>query len=196
MALTPSDAQTVLRDQLKVALRDIKQLFDDNLVDETEYKDLKANELAKYKEKLAALVPGEQPRTPHMASPYAISFNKREIHTPTATPTPTRGQLPPRSAQLHSATKSEPRRIPSLHPGESTPRRSVVPRSASTSCHTTPTANHGETPIHLDLNTALRLATPPIFRRRAVRRRRITVPMSEVAALSRFLAPPSVPKSS
>jgi hypothetical protein len=53
--------QPELRDALKVALQDAKALFDDGLLDEQEYVDLKQLELRKYKDALASLSTGEQP---------------------------------------------------------------------------------------------------------------------------------------
>lgn len=53
----------VLREKLKVALRDAKRLFDENLIDENELKDLKAHELCKYKAQLNALTPTSTPQS-------------------------------------------------------------------------------------------------------------------------------------
>jgi hypothetical protein len=70
--------QTELREALKVALQDAKALFDDGLLDEHEYVDLKQLELRKYKDALASLsgveqsdlsTPPRQPRPP--AEPQA-----------------------------------------------------------------------------------------------------------------------------
>lgn len=189
-----SDAQTVLREQLKVALRDAKQLFDDNLLDETEYKDLKANELSKYKEKLAALVPGEGSTTPTMSSPFTVPRGTRISLTPMTTPTTAGGSLPPRVKHLHSATKSEPSFTPSPHPNAATPR-SLTPRTATPLKKSGGKAQH-EFEACMDPIHALRLSTPPIFRRRAVRKRRITVPSAEIASLNRIREPTMSPKPS
>lgn len=187
------DAQTVLREKLKVALRDIKQLFDDNLVDEVEYKDLKANELSKYKEKLAALAPGEGSTTPTVSSPFPVPRNKASLHTPMATPTPTRGGLPPRLTYPPSVTKSEPTCSPMPKMNAGTPQRSTP--HTDTPLRTPASARHHHR-IYLDPIHAIRLSTPPIFRRRPVQKRRIVVPSSEIASLSQFRGPPVTPKQS
>jgi hypothetical protein len=66
--------QPELRDALKVALQDAKALFDDGLLDEQEYVDLKQLELRKYKDALASLSTAEQPgfsTPPRLAEPPA-----------------------------------------------------------------------------------------------------------------------------
>lgn len=59
MAGSASDARNILRDKLKIALQDVRKLYDEGLLDENEFKDLKTNELLKYKEQLSVLVAAE-----------------------------------------------------------------------------------------------------------------------------------------
>jgi hypothetical protein len=51
----PQTSQAQLREELSKALKDAKSMFDDGLVDEKEYGDLKQHELAKYKAAVATL---------------------------------------------------------------------------------------------------------------------------------------------
>lgn len=81
---TEAEAERLLRDELKVALQDAKDLFDTDLLDEREFKDLKAHEIRKYKDKLALL-------SPPASSPAT-----------TASPTPVRTpEQPPRPPPVH-----------------------------------------------------------------------------------------------
>lgn len=163
-----SDAESVLREKLKVALQDARQLFDDGLVDEKEFKDLKTHELTKYKEQLAAITATTTLTRPIESTPPAKTrTSKSEDITPMSTPLTTR---------LHGA---QLRHTPSDdHPGISS-----TPPSQQQS---TPRKRSADDLVYLPVNTFKRLATPPIFRRRAVKKRRVPVPSAELEALTRL----------
>lgn len=71
--------ESILREKLKTALRDAKRLFDENLIDENELKDLKAHELFKYKTQQSALT--STPLTSPVA-PCSVLADDEEQATP------------------------------------------------------------------------------------------------------------------
>lgn len=189
------DAQTALRNKLKVALQYAKQLFDDGLVDVSEFRDLKATELTKYKEQLANLAASPksahapQKETPPKAPPSRQSIL---LAAPPKTPPPhktLRITSPPTSRRLCSSSNPPPGGATVLA-SPRTPDKS--PQSGAKGVGVGSTSAVARTPlrdpVYLDVHTYCRLTTPPIFRRRT-RKRRIVVPSAELRALNSARTP-------
>lgn len=157
-----SDAESLLRENLKVALQDARNLYDDGLLDEKEFKDLKAHELGKYKEQLTAV-------TAKCISRAAESM----------------------PAEPPSAKKMVPVTTPIRTPMTSRLRvEALRPSPASTGSPTSPPTVLGdrqkrgkEEVVYVDASTYKRLTTPPIFRRRSKNKRKIVLPCGELQAL-------------
>ncbi|PXF49520.1 hypothetical protein BWQ96_00590 [Gracilariopsis chorda] len=95
--MSTADAQQQLREKLKVALQDARKLYDDGLLDENEFKDLKAHELEKYKEQLAAITAPSKPLNSHQTppppsattptrTPLNVRFRKQALASPASAP--------------------------------------------------------------------------------------------------------------
>lgn len=153
-----SDAESVLREKLKVALQDARNLFDEGLVDEKEFKDLKAHELHKYKEQLAAITVTSVTHPADTASPE--TGHNSTVSTPVSTPLKASGRKDPwrSSANLTASPIS-----PTSHVTKSYKKESNI--------------------LLVDKDTYNRLTTPPIFRRRSRNKRKIVLPCAELKAL-------------
>lgn len=153
-----TDAESVLRDKLKVALQDARRLYDDGLLDDTEFKDLKAHELSKYKEQLAVLT----------ASAISRAIEK----TPPEKPREKLANVTPICTPLNERLRQE-----ALRPS---PNSAPVPSSPQTMPRL---KRPEEDTIYVDSSVYRRLTTPPIFRRRQSKPRKIVIPCSELKAL-------------
>lgn len=151
-----TDAEGALRENLKVALQHAKQLYDDGLVDEREFKDLKAHELSKYKEHLGALTASVISRTVERTPPDTKRIKSDDV-TPISSPMNTR--------MCPDASRTSPPSAPS----SASPRRR--PKSKDDQL------------IYVDSNTLKRLTTPPIFRRRSAKKRKIVIPRGQLQGL-------------
>lgn len=157
-----SDAESLLREKLKVALQDARNLYDDGLLDEKEFKDLKSHELGKYKEQLAAVI---------------AKCISRAVESEPVGP--------------HSPKKMMPVTTPIRTPMTSRVRvEALRPSPASTGSPTSPSTVLGERQkrgkeevVYVDASTYKRLTTPPIFRRRSKNKRKIVLPSGELQAL-------------
>lgn len=166
--MSSATAESALRDKLKVALQATRRLFDDGLVDENEFKDLKAHELRKYKEQLAAVtsapLPSSDDCTPRRAD---LRPAPGEMRTPCAD----------RSARGHLLSDG-------WHSGMKRPREEDTPPLARSAPG--PRGVSEKDLVYVDPEVFRRLTTPPIFRRRrAAGMRRIVLPIrsAELAAL-------------
>lgn len=152
----PPDTQAQLREELSKALKDAKFMFDDGLIDQKEYGDLKSHELAKYKAAVAAL-----PTTPapSRARTAPRSTAKSKAGQPSARTQATaiqdgnfpaepeaQGQESPPPAQAMTPERGDASQVPQL------------PLS-----------------VEVDPDTYERLRTPPIFRRRSLAAKRTVV---------------------
>lgn len=158
----PSDEAVILRDKLKVALQDARRLYDEELIDGNEFKDLKANELDKYKEQLAALTTTSISRAAEGSQPDPPSTEKLISMT-----TPVRNPMTGRV------------RVEALRPS---PTSSNSPPSPPTVLGDRLKRGKDEV-VYVDANTFNRLTTPPIFRRRSRNKRKIVLPSAELQAL-------------
>ncbi|CAN8066599.1 unnamed protein product [Agarophyton chilense] len=150
-----ADAAQKLRETLKLALQDARKLYDGGLIDENEFKALKDLELTKYKQELTAI-----PDT----SAAAISSSPVTKTTRLAPLTPVRTPL---TTRLNHSVRQSPASAPSYL----SPPTQIKPRFSK------------EEVLVVDSGTFQRLTTPPIFRRRRSRKRRIIVPSEELNKL-------------
>lgn len=152
-----------LREALKVALQDAKAMFDDGLLNDEEYKDLKSHELSKYKSALSNIDDAgpreaQAPPSSHAEGTHAQAKHDvallRECEDP---------------AKASSAFASTPRE-PVEAPDDGEPAGRDNPRSQSAA---------GEREGHAvdDSEAGLydRLHMPPIFRRKSMSSRRTIV---------------------
>lgn len=163
--------QAQLREELYKALEDAKSMFNEGLVDEKEYGDLKSHELVKYKTAVAALSSAPVAHTPHPA--------KQQPDAPRPVSQP---GTPPAQVVKTDTNPAPKRSAPVLSP--SLPRRQR-PRPSSP-------PNEPEGPVQEDEKVAdegislpdkvsvdpdmyERLRTPPIFRRKGAALRRTVV---------------------
>lgn len=158
----PSDEAVILRDKLKVALQDARRLYDEELIDGNEFKDLKANELDKYKEQLAALTTTSISRAAEGSQPDPPNTEKL-ISMSTPVRNPMTGRV----------------RVEALRPS---PSLSNSPPSPPTVLGDRLKRGKDEV-VYVDANTFKRLTTPPIFRRRSRNKRKIVLPSAELQAL-------------
>lgn len=161
-----SDEAVVLREKLKIALQDARNLFDDGLLDSKEFKDLKAHELDKYKEDLAALTASSTSRAAEGTQPDLQSAEKMAAMT-----TPVRNPLTGRV------------RVEALRPS---PSSSNSPTSPPTAMGDRSKRGKDEV-VYVDAITYNRLTTPPIFRRRSRNKKKIVLPCAELQALQGLL---------
>lgn len=148
----PSTTQAELRDALRIALQDAKACFDDGLVDEQEYADLKSHELRKYKAALESLndIPVCQVVQSTQASAQQPRISPDKYSSPDA----------------HVASE-EPKTSPhSADASEYLPSACVVSDARHYSLSDI---------VSVDPDTYERLRTPPIFRRRSATARRTVV---------------------
>lgn len=154
-----SDAASELREKLKVALQDARNLFDDGLIDEKEFKDLKAHEISKYKEQLSGITPTPVSRTPDNGSPK---------------PNPNSASTTPLSTPLKSTvSRDDWRPVPTLAASPASPTALALSRQK----------RQQNNVLLVDKETYDRLTTPPIFRRRSRNKRKIVLPCAELQAL-------------
>ena len=164
-AVTASSPETALREKLKVALQDAKRLFDDDLIDEDELKDLKAHEICKYKKKLDSLATATTTTATTVAlSPAATSTETPRPITPIVPSLPPLTHRTPPFASIHRYRADEEAHAPFSAPPAIRKRR----RSDAT--------------IYVEPEIYQRLTTPPIFRRRPRAKRRIVVRTADLAA--------------
>lgn len=157
-----TDAERVLRDKLKVALQDAKNLFDDDLLDEKEFKDLKAHEIGKYKEQLAALTANLNP-SPSPTNTASPQSDRQRAVNGTSLRTPDKARLRQPLSRPFTTSLGTP---PSITRPQSSRKK-----------------GQKEEVLYLDANAYNRLATPPIFRRRSNNKRKIRLPCAELKAL-------------
>lgn len=160
-----SDAEAILREKLRVALQDAKNLYDEGLLDEKEFKDLKAHELGKYKEQLAALTTSDQPSRP--AERTTPPSERKQPAPNGAAGTPLR--TPVNIRMRHEASRPSPGSVETPPSVPHTPSERIRPNK--------------EDILVLDANTYARLTTPPIFRRRSRNKKKIRIPCAELKAL-------------
>ncbi len=160
-----SSPETALREKLKIALQDAKRLFDDNLIDEDELKDLKAHEICKYKRKLDSLATA----TTTTATTVALS----PAATSTDTPRPITPIVPSLPPLVH---RTPPFASIRRYRGEDEP---PAPFSAPPAIRK---RRRGDPTIYVEPEIYQRLTTPPIFRRRPRAKRRIVVRTADLAA--------------
>lgn len=154
-----SDAESLLREKLKVALKDARNLFDEALIDEKEFKDLKHHELRKYKEHLAAITSTSIARPVEAATPEAA--HNSTASTPLCTPL--KGSI---RKELWKSSAN------------------VTASPISPTAHALKSHKHENNNVLLvDKDTYNRLTTPPIFRRRSRNKRKIILPCAELQAL-------------
>eukprot|EP00177_Eucheuma_denticulatum_P002859 GFKZ01005129.1.p1 GENE.GFKZ01005129.1~~GFKZ01005129.1.p1 ORF type:complete len:169 (+),score=21.57 GFKZ01005129.1:279-785(+) len=154
-----TDAASELRDKLKVALQDARNLFDDGLIDEREFKDLKAHEISKYKEQLSSIPPTSISRIPDTGSPQ---------HNPNSASTT------PLSTPLKSSVNRDDwRPSTTLAASPASPTGLALSRQK----------RQQNNVLLVDKETYDRLTTPPIFRRRSRNKRKIVLPCAELQAL-------------
>lgn len=157
-----SDAESLLREKLKVALQDARNLYDDGLLDEKEFKDLKAHELGKYKEQLAAVTAKSISRAVE-GSQSEPSSAKKMFPITTPIRTPITGRVRVEALRPSPASTGSPSSPPTVL-GDRT--------------------KHGKDDVvYVDASTYKRLTTPPIFRRRSRNKRKIVLPCGELQAL-------------
>lgn len=169
MTGSTSDAQTVLREKLKIALQDVRKLYDDGLVDENEFKDLKAHELSKYKEQLTSLISVEgstaMETTPTSTPAAAISTTAGvnstaatagAITTAATAAAPVQGsELQLLKAELALTTPGKPS-LPPTQRG-TTPPLVMVPTSHIATGSTTPVVTGVVTPMSTPRPTKMRV---------------------------------------
>jgi hypothetical protein len=182
-------AAGALRDQLKVALTDAKCMFDEGLVDQHEYGELKAHELRKYKHALASLnaVAGSDaaPRTPPPRGPHQHRDNHSDVPSGrpgrhgSSTLTTSEAALAVANAwgSGDATVLSTPDRCPALPRNQ----RYDEPETGSASAAAAAVSAVASAQL-LDSDSILgdpdvyeRLRTPPIFRRRSATARRTVV---------------------
>lgn len=152
-----TDRETILREKLKVALQDAKKLYDDGLLDENEFKQLKTHELTKYKEELSIITSNMAKKVSSASTPIPPSIT------------------PPNPKSQFSRKDLTPLGTP-MRPSPMRPMQIFI------SPHAAKKAN-ADSVVVVDPNTYKRLTTPPIFRRRAPKKRKIVLPSAQLKAL-------------
>lgn len=164
--------QAQLREELSKALQDAKSMFNEGLVDENEYGDLKSHELKKYKTAVAALssappAPAPEPPSQQVPPPRSIPLPRtppRQVVRMDRNPTLKR-PAPVISTALPRHQKPRPS-SPARRPEEPVQEKEQVPDEAISLPEK----------VSVDPDMYERLRTPPIFRRKgAALRRRVVV---------------------
>lgn len=163
--------QAQLREELYKALEDAKSMFNDGLVDEKEYGDLKAHELVKYKTAVAALSSATAPPVAHPPK------QKPDAPRPVSQP-----QTPPAQVVRTDVNPAPKRLAPVLSPSLSRRQR---PRPSSPPLQPDSALQEGQKEadesislpdkVSVDPDMYERLRTPPIFRRKGAALRRTVV---------------------
>jgi hypothetical protein len=205
MAAAAPAAAGALRDQLKVALTDAKGMFDEGLIDQQEYGELKAHELRKYKTALASLnaiavtdaspppslppIDRRLPSIPERPQLQPSSFTRAELLPHPVQPPgwPTAAPMTPREAALAVADAwgggdgtglvTPERRPPLPLSVRHAPSERGDPGAAAAAVFSATAAAQLTEPDNILSNPDVyeRLRTPPIFRRRSATARRTVV---------------------